>query len=588
MEYMDRISYSQEQMLQSLEAALDQLNTFRYDTRYKSILGENFIDKLNSWVTTIRKQKDNPYTVVVIGDFKRGKSTLINALLKQEVATTDVTTETVTLNKISYGLHGNEAILSGNRHIRLTDAELKRENIERIMAETGEHIQQINITRDNEILKKITILDTPGTGDAMEDFSEVVRESLLMADAVIYVYNVQYPLSITEQLFLKSAVLSKKHTALFLVGNYADVLGNEKGFESARGLVSKRIHDLVPNAEILLVSALDEVCRINGEERPNDRLTPVLEQQFDRLRELLNESIVARADAVVLDRMQRLTTAMVEDLFGDIEAMEKGLDMDTASIHEAMNELAQNKEKSIASQKQVLEDLEKLNAELKDQCQLWMGTFLQRMEHEALSLESWPYETIVKHYEFYCIDLLQQALSSCVEFHQEVIYDRMELISENLSEQYALGIQKKQKYGFRVSLDNRIWTKGDTVGFVFDYVSSFVPMLRSVSSLITDGISGHMRQQELKKSTPDMLVRITEQLPKMNKSVHTAIETIYTEMGNKAQKLVQEHYAEKMEQAEHLVQQTAAVARKETAQKDEIRALLQEARNLLTDVADIT
>jgi len=38
MDYTDRISYSQVQMLQSLEGALDRLNTFRYDGNFRTAL----------------------------------------------------------------------------------------------------------------------------------------------------------------------------------------------------------------------------------------------------------------------------------------------------------------------------------------------------------------------------------------------------------------------------------------------------------------------------------------------------------------------------------------------------------------------
>ena len=72
---------------------------------YNNDLGEEFHEKLNGWLRDIRAQRDTPFTLVVAGDFKRGKSTFINALLGEEVVPTDVTTETVTLNRISYGLY---------------------------------------------------------------------------------------------------------------------------------------------------------------------------------------------------------------------------------------------------------------------------------------------------------------------------------------------------------------------------------------------------------------------------------------------------------------------------------------------------
>ena len=98
-----KIEYSNMELKQNLEHALDELHIFRYDNAYRTTLGNAFLDKLTEWEQNIRKYKDSPFTIVVAGDFKRGKSTLINALLGEEVVTTDVTTETVTLNRISSG-----------------------------------------------------------------------------------------------------------------------------------------------------------------------------------------------------------------------------------------------------------------------------------------------------------------------------------------------------------------------------------------------------------------------------------------------------------------------------------------------------
>ena len=587
MDYLDRIAYSKEQMLHSLESSLDQLNTFRYDTRFKSILGEPFIDKLNTWVSDIRKQKDNPYTVVVIGDFKRGKSTLINALLQEEVATTDVTTETVTLNKISYGVHGNEAILSGNRRIRLSDKELKREYIEQMIAQTGERIEQIHITRDNALLKKITILDTPGTGDAMQDFSDMVKESLLMADAVVYVYNAQYPLSLTEQLFLKSTVMSRKHTAMFLVGNFADTLGTRENYDRMRSLVSERINQLIPDAEILMVSALDELCRILGEERPNARLAPVLEEQFDRLRSLLDNSINERAENVVLDRMQRLTAAMVADLSEDLTAMEAGLSMDAAAVASSLEKLDQDKETSARMLGKVKEELHGLVQSMQEETNRWMGEFVHRLECETGRLKEFSYDDIARHFEFYCLDMLQEAMKTCVEFHQEIMYDHMEAISADLAGLYAEDMNNNRNFSFRVNLDSRVWTKADTAGFVFNYVAAMVPALQSISTLITDTIAGHFREKEVAKSADLLITRIAENLPKMNASVKNCVYKVYEEMDEKACKLVEDYFAKKMEDAQKRVEQSAAVARKQAQEKEEVRVLLTQAREILNEIQTI-
>lgn len=586
MDFKDRILYSQEQMLLSLETALDRLNTFRYDSSLKRVLGEEFSGTLDQWLGNIRRQKENPFTMVVIGDFKRGKSTLINALLGEEVVTTDVTTETVTLNRISYGPHSNEAVLSGSRRMRLTDEELKRESIEKIIEQSGEPIEKIDIVRPNEFLKRVTILDTPGTGDAMRDFSEIVKDSLLQADAVLYVYNAQYPLSRTEQLFLKSTVLPQQHTTLFLVGNFTDSLGSSRNYERMRQLLSEKVNDLLPNAEVLMVSAYDELCRAIGAERPACRIADTLEQQFDRLRTLVGQAIDEKADTVVLDRMQRLSTAMVAELTSELDAMEAGLSMDAEGIAAAQRKLEEEKEKCALLQEKELAALDEATASMKAEATRWMLEFLGRIEEESLKLGSSSFETLAKHYEFYCIDKLQEAMNTCIDYHQEELYDRMETISADISGAFAASLEGKRRHGFRMSLNNRVWTKGDTVGFAVSYVTGVFPVLNAISSLVVDGIVGHARNKQVANSVPDLMKQIAEKLPGLQTSVVAAVEKTYTEMGEKAKKLVMDHFAQETAGAEHLVERSAEVARKQSEEKEEIRRILSQARGALQEVID--
>lgn len=82
------IEYSSEELKRSLERNLDDLNVFRYNNEYRNILGQPFIDKLSQWENNIARCKASPFTIAVIGDFKRGKSTLINALLGEEIVQT--------------------------------------------------------------------------------------------------------------------------------------------------------------------------------------------------------------------------------------------------------------------------------------------------------------------------------------------------------------------------------------------------------------------------------------------------------------------------------------------------------------------
>lgn len=576
----ERIIYSKEQMTAALENKLDQLKAFRYDGQYRLLLGDGFVDKLSAWEQDIRLRKDDPFTLVVVGDFKRGKSTFINALLGEEVVTTDVTTETVTLNRIRYGPHGSEAVLSGGRRVRLSDEELRREELVKVIAQAGEPIGQLELKRPIELLKSVTIVDTPGTGDAMEDFSRVVKESLLQADAVVYVYNVKYPLSQTEQLFLKSAVLSQRYTTLFLVGNYMDTVETRENYDRVRAMLAERTKPLLPGAEILTVSALDELCRLLGEERPCPELAPALEGQFGHFRQMLDALVEEKRDSVTLDRMQRLTAAMTADLETELDALEAGLEMDAAAVDAAMEKLRNEQRHSAERQEAILADLDRLIADMKSQAARWMGEFLERIEEESRRLGNQSPDTLLKYYEFYCVDLLQEAMSACVEYHQEQLYDRLDDISAGISAGLVDSLGSRKSGRFRISLDNRIWTKGDTVGLAVSLISG-TGLLAGIASLAADGLSGLLRDKETRNKTPEILDQIAGKLTGLNLSVSETLEGIYTELGQNVHKLVAEHYAEQLAEAERLVGQTAKTAMKQAEEKEKLREVVDRARALL-------
>ena len=81
MPLQDRITVSTADTIQRLEQSLDRLRRFQYDSQYRALLGDTLMDHLEFWDNKIRSRKNDPFTVVVVGEFKRGKSSFINALL---------------------------------------------------------------------------------------------------------------------------------------------------------------------------------------------------------------------------------------------------------------------------------------------------------------------------------------------------------------------------------------------------------------------------------------------------------------------------------------------------------------------------
>lgn len=581
-----RITYSPDEVLQSVESALEKLNVLRYDSQYRMLLGDNLLNRLSTWDRNIRKRRKDPFTLVVIGDFKRGKSTFINAMLGEEVATMDVTTETVTFNRISYGASGNEAVLSGKRRMRLSDSELRKDELERIIAKTGENISSIELKRPCEILKDIVIVDTPGTGDAMKDFSGQVEEYLMQADAVIYLYSVKYPLSQSEQMFLKTAVLPQQYTKLFLIGNYADTMENEKSYRRIRKAVEGRIHNLIPEAEILTVSALDELCRQMGVERPCEELSPLLEEQFQKFRTMLAGLITDKRDTVIVDRMQRMANAMLNELDEELTLLENGVSMSSEDVRRRLQELQEQKELGIKKQEEAMQHIDSMIIKMRSDANGWMMEFLERIRKETSNLDTVSSDDLFKYYSFYCVDIMQQAMNTCIEYHTEKIFEEMEEISMSLAKDLVGNLKKDNAYHFRFSLDNKVWTRGDNIGLAVSLISAS-GTIASIASLAADAFTGAMRQSEVEKKKPDIIKQIWEQMRGIESSIASTISELYTKLGESAKKCILEFYEDELEKAEHLVEQSVAVANSEEKEKDKIRESVVSARHILQEAAEM-
>ena len=580
MSLQDRITVSAMDTMQHLEQNLDKLRRFQYDAQYRHLLGDALVNRMEAWDSKIRSRRKDPFTVVVVGEFKRGKSSFINSLLGEEVMITDVVPETVTMNKLSYGAHRNEAVLSGGRRLTLSDEELSRPALKRLMDEAGEPIRQLEMWRPNELLKDIRIIDTPGLNDAIDDeLDAIVAEAMAQADAVIYVYSVNAPLSRSEQMYIRYAILPQQYTKLFLVGNYSDLLGNMDNLERIRTMMQERTDMLLPGEKTYLISALDEMCRKMGDARPCSELAPVLESEFDKLRKDIVELIEAKRTTIAADRMQRMTRMMVEELTADLDNLEKGLEMDASQIAAERRFLQEQEgrqtEQLEKAKAEIGEKVERMKAEAVD----WTVELLNRMEREDLS--AYTVHDISQYYAYYCVELLESVIRESLEMHREAMIDEMSDISDEIGKgltgMYATG--DKVKFSFR--LNNSTWTRGDSIALAISQLS-FVPLLSSVADLA----NSLTRKSELEGGKEQLLSNVWKKYPALKREALHKLDVQYASMLHSAHNLMEEYYLGQIQRASEMVAQHEETSLKRDEDKRQIQQITAELRQVLTAFAE--
>ena len=134
-----------------------------------------------------------PLRIAVAGRVKAGKSTLVNALLGQRVAPTDVSECTRVVTWFSYG--HPERLEVHLRDGRTLDAQLSDEGM--LPAELPVPVPEVASVQAflaNAGLRSMTLIDTPGLGSVHDDYSRATRELLARdssdaaaaADAVVF------------------------------------------------------------------------------------------------------------------------------------------------------------------------------------------------------------------------------------------------------------------------------------------------------------------------------------------------------------------------------------------------------------------
>ncbi|KNB53843.1 dynamin family protein [Streptomyces caatingaensis] len=269
--------------------------------------------------------ESDTFKVMFVGEFKRGKSTVINALLGAEVLPTDILPCTAIVNEVKWGaerrarLHpmptaGKDApdrpldipVEKLAEHVTIQDGDDggPRPN----PYERAEVFWPLPLCENH-----VEIIDSPGLNEAPE------RERLTLgyldrADALVMVLLTTAPLSLSEQTFLDVHVAARGHEdAFFLFTRIDDVPPNRR--DAVVESVRNRLAPYHPRDDrVFFVNARDALeGRVRGSGADGRGATgfPPFEQALERF--LVRDRGRAKVLVPVL-RLQNVVTAARRDI----------------------------------------------------------------------------------------------------------------------------------------------------------------------------------------------------------------------------------------------------------------------------------
>lgn len=344
------------------------------------------------------KLAEDRFTLAVLGQFKRGKSSLMNAIIGRELLPVGVLPLTSAITILRYGPKERLLIRRNNVALPLPE-EFPVQRLPEFVTENGnpgnrQRIKSATIEVPLPFLRRgLEFVDTPGVGSAIEANTATTLNFLPECDAVLFVTSVDSPFTRVELEFLKNI---RQHVRkIFFVVNKMDLLG-----EGERQDVLDFVRDTIcaqmgtADVKVFPVSAkLGLAAKLDG--GWSERLESGLAELEDLLARFLSEE---KASVFLTAAIGRALWLCGQESV-EINLHERATEFPEKVLPEKLATVTERWEKQKGERQQIFERLQQqllsevpvvLMPELLPFIRSEAGAFANTAEHLSNQLRLWP------------------------------------------------------------------------------------------------------------------------------------------------------------------------------------------------------
>lgn len=330
------------------------------------------------------KIETNAFNLVVVGQFKRGKTSVINALLGADILPVAVVPLTSIATIMTYGEALRVKVFFNDGRV----AEIPPESLSEYVTEKGnpkniKDVSEVVITYPSPYLKNgVHLIDTPGVGSIYQHNTDVAYRYLPKSDAALFLLSVDQPMGKAELDFLKD--VKQYSNKIFFLLNKADYL-NEKDLAESIDFTTNGLKELMgSDVRIFPVSA-----RLALEGKQSNSPEMLQKSLLPKFTDMLNTFLMEEKGNVLI-------TSSSNNLLRIISQAQFELELETKSLTTPMEELEhkiaafEKKKQEVMAEKQDFDIL--LDGEtkklLKDVLDEDITRFRKELiEHEKVHLE---------------------------------------------------------------------------------------------------------------------------------------------------------------------------------------------------------
>ncbi|NEQ36008.1 MAG: dynamin family protein [Okeania sp. SIO3I5] len=487
-----------QQYRQKLEDICHQTYKIFTESSERDLLPNTLIYEVDKILEKIQSQK---FRIAAIGEFSQGKSTLLNALLGEEIQPVREIPCSGTVTVLKYGKKKRVICrYKDGKEVEIPFREYQSKVTISESAALGNMSEELALSEVEEIFFEhpdldlcqsgVEIIDSPGLNEH-PNRTAITKKLLEDTDAVIFLTNASHPLTLGERELIQTVKLELNGNNidlpadnLFVLVNFIDLVRSQKN----RRQIRKRLENFLLGEKPIIAdesrlhfisaqAALDGILECEECEE-NEYLT-----YFKNFTHSIEKFLTVERGAVEIQQIFTKINALITEGIKALDRAEKVLDGKVYLSVETKLEILKKIEDASGRDVKILSTTEKLkNQSIKQAAKSWdkwvegLGDRLEEKSSEWCSEHSllWDKEKVIKDYAEGFASSLETELENwsnrevkeilvnnlevlSKEIYQNLEFIRMDLqavdcqINSNLNEQFNFAIENIKGDGLDIS-----------------------------------------------------------------------------------------------------------------------------------------
>jgi ribosome biogenesis GTPase A len=383
-------------------------------------LGRPLQDRVRQLSGWVRARATGMFRITVIGEFKRGKSTLVNALLGQSAAPSSALPETLLVSRYRWGetFSAQLKYADGGRRT-LERPDLNREQLNRIIADRSRPTEGVDVAVPSEFVSDSLLVDTPGLTDLDAATRRQVLDEVANSDLIVVVASAGLQLSMSERNLLKALVKPHEFARILFVVNGIDAVEDEADLVRLHQAMAREAGNLFPGARLHMVSARDELALRTEGARPHPARAAALAQAFDDFRDEVLNLVSDQKALIRTDRVLAAAQTALGEMAGRVRMVSHQLVAEQNGLSRSLVATSQAGAMVEADFASRARSLKGEVAALGQVASEWMEEFATRLAQTLPpQLAELAADDVDRELQFFLCDAAQSALAACLAAHQ--------------------------------------------------------------------------------------------------------------------------------------------------------------------------